>query len=85
MPESVTPFKQSSLSDTLATDQASGPLVIGIVAGEVSGDSLGADFMAQMNNLRGDIIWIGVGGSKMQAQGLQSLFPLSRLAVMGLV
>nr|WP_317199347.1 lipid-A-disaccharide synthase [uncultured Psychrobacter sp.] len=85
MPESVTPFKQSSLSDTLATYQASGPLVIGIVAGEVSGDSLGADFMAQMNNLRGDIIWIGVGGSKMQAQGLQSLFQLSRLAVMGLV
>ncbi|WP_201588191.1 lipid-A-disaccharide synthase [Psychrobacter jeotgali] len=61
------------------------PLVIGIVAGEVSGDSLGADFMQQMNNLRDDIIWVGVGGSKMQAQGLQSIFPLSRLAVMGLV
>ncbi|WP_201536347.1 lipid-A-disaccharide synthase [Psychrobacter ciconiae] len=61
------------------------PLVIGIVAGEVSGDSLGADFMAQMNNLCGDIIWVGVGGAKMQAQGLNSLFPLSRLAVMGLV
>lgn len=63
----------------------SAPLVIGIVAGEVSGDSLGADFMQQMNNLRDDIIWVGVGGTKMQAQGLQSLFPLSRLAVMGLV
>lgn len=61
------------------------PLVIGIVAGEVSGDSLGADFMRQMNNLRDDIIWIGVGGAQMQAQGLQSIFPLSRLAVMGLV
>jgi len=61
------------------------PLVIGIVAGEVSGDSLGADFMQQMNNLRDDIVWVGVGGSKMQAQGLQSIFPLSRLAVMGLV
>lgn len=61
------------------------PLVIGIVAGEVSGDSLGADFMQQMNNLRDDIVWVGVGGAKMQAQGLQSIFPLSRLAVMGLV
>ena len=61
------------------------PLVIGIVAGEVSGDSLGADFMQQMNRLRDDIVWVGVGGAKMQAQGLQSLFPLSRLAVMGLV
>lgn len=61
------------------------PLVIGIVAGEVSGDSLGADFMAQMNNLVADIVWVGVGGAKMQAQGLQSIFPLERLAVMGLV
>ncbi len=60
-------------------------LVIGIVAGEVSGDSLGADFMQQMNKLRDDIVWVGVGGAKMQAQGLQSIFPLSRLAVMGLV
>ena len=60
-------------------------LVIGIVAGEVSGDSLGADFMQQMNNLRDDIVWVGVGGTKMQAQGLNSIFPLSRLAVMGLV
>lgn len=64
---------------------ATAPLVIGIVAGEVSGDSLGADFMQQMNNLRGDIVWVGVGGAKMAAQGLQSIFPLSRLAVMGLV
>ncbi|WP_114700119.1 lipid-A-disaccharide synthase [Psychrobacter proteolyticus] len=61
------------------------PLVIGIVAGEVSGDSLGADFMRQMNNLRDDIVWVGVGGTKMQAQGLQSIFLLERLAVMGLV
>ncbi len=61
------------------------PLVIGIVAGEVSGDSLGADLMRQMNNLRDDIVWVGVGGTKMQAQGLQSIFPLERLAVMGLV
>lgn len=63
----------------------SASLVIGIVAGEVSGDSLGADFMAQMNNLRDDIVWVGVGGTKMQAQGLQSIFTLERLAVMGLV
>ena len=41
--------------------------------------------MQQMNNLRDDVVWVGVGGAKMQAQGLQSIFPLSRLAVMGLV
>lgn len=61
------------------------PLVIGIVAGEASGDNLGADFMAQMNNLYEGIVWVGVGGPQMKMQGLQSLFPLDRLAVMGLV
>ena len=49
------------------------PLVIGIVVGEVSGDALGADFMRQMNNLRDDIVWVGVGGNQMQAEGLTSV------------
>ena len=61
------------------------PIVIGIVAGEVSGDALGADFMRQMNNLRDDIVWVGVGGAQMQAQGLNSVIDMSRLSVMGLV
>ena len=68
-----------------ATTASNPPLIIGIVAGEVSGDSLGADFMQQMNALRDDIVWVGVGGEKMRAEGLQSIFPLERLAVMGLV
>lgn len=91
MTDSISYAKDTELIHQ-ATDQhlavlvtAARPLVIGIVAGEVSGDSLGADFMQQMNNLRDDIVWVGVGGTKMQAQGLQSIFPLSRLAVMGLV
>lgn len=61
------------------------PIVIGIVAGEVSGDALGADLMRQLNNIRDDIVWVGVGGSQMQAQGLSSIIDISRLAVMGLV
>lgn len=88
MTDSVTPLVSTSSVITDAQSENEGqkkPLVIGIVAGEVSGDSLGADFMQQMNNLRDDIVWVGVGGAKMQAQGLQSIFPLSRLAVMGLV
>lgn len=90
MTDSATPHKPTDLTyQTHAHDDLQqvtvAPLVIGIVAGEVSGDSLGADFMQQMNNLRDDIVWVGVGGTKMQAQGLQSIFPLSRLAVMGLV
>ena len=72
-------------TDSQISKTPTAPLVIAIVAGEVSGDSLGADFMRQMNNLRDDIVWVGVGGTKMQAQGLQSIFPLERLAVMGLV
>lgn len=61
------------------------PLTIGIVAGEASGDALGSDFMQKLNAIHSDINWVGVGGSNMQKQGLKSLFPLSRLAVMGLV
>ena len=90
MTDSATPDQYHNLIDQTETEIRSAelqtvPLVIGIIAGEVSGDSLGADFMQQMNNLRGDIVWVGVGGTKMQAQGLQSIFPLERLAVMGLV
>ncbi len=93
MTDSATPTRETDLMVQTATkhlpemqDQSKTvPLVVGIVAGEVSGDSLGADFMQQLNNLRDDIVWVGVGGTKMQAQGLQSIFPLERLAVMGLV
>ena len=90
MTDSATPDQYHNLIDQTETEIRSAelqtvPLVIGIIAGEVSGDSLGADFMQQMNNLRGDIVWVGVGGTKMQAQGLHSIFPLERLAVMGLV
>lgn len=59
-------------------------LTIGIVAGEISGDSLGADFMAQMNALCPNVRWVGVGGEKMAAQGLVSLIDMQRLSVMGL-
>src|SRR5699024_1916620 len=84
-PADITPASDTYGAFDKLPEVTSSPLVLGIVAGKVSGDSLGADFMQQMNNLRDDIIWVGVGGAKMQAQGLQSIFPLSRLAVMGLV
>ncbi|MGP5515022.1 lipid-A-disaccharide synthase [Psychrobacter alimentarius] len=84
-PNKYTDPTNSTAIDSQVAELKKSPLIIGIVAGEVSGDSLGADFMQQMNNLRDDIVWVGVGGSKMQAQGLQSIFPLERLAVMGMV
>jgi lipid-A-disaccharide synthase len=56
-----------------------------LVCGEPSGDQLGAELMAGLKTLAGDGLRIvGVGGAAMQAQGLESLFPLDDTAVMGL-
>jgi len=56
-----------------------------LVAGEVSGDKLGATFMAGLRQLKPNVTFEGVGGELMEAQGLQSLFPMDELSVMGLV
>ncbi|MDE6570940.1 MAG: lipid-A-disaccharide synthase [Alphaproteobacteria bacterium] len=50
-----------------------------IIAGEVSGDVLGAKIMREM----GDVEFVGVGGENMAAAGLRPLFPISDIAVMG--
>ncbi|WP_296764646.1 lipid-A-disaccharide synthase [Sediminimonas sp.] len=55
-----------------------------LVAGETSGDRLGAALMAGLKTLRDDVEFIGVGGPQMQAEGLDSLFPMDDLSVMGL-
>jgi len=60
------------------------PLLFGIVAGESSGDILGADLMQSLQALHPDVQFIGVGGPLMQEQGLQSLFPMEVLSVMGI-
>lgn len=58
-----------------------------VVAGEHSGDALGAKLMAALN-ARADLAdmpirYLGVGGESMAAQGLASLFPLADVTVMG--
>lgn len=60
-------------------------LRIGIVAGEASGDILGAGLLAELRQRFPDIEIEGIGGELMQAEGCRSLYPMERLSVMGLV
>lgn len=55
-----------------------------VIAGEASGDALGAALLAGLKSLRPDLQVRGIGGPLMQAEGLQSLFPMDELSVMGL-
>ena len=58
---------------------------IGVVAGEVSGDILGADLVAALRGAwDGRIELVGVGGEALGRQGLQSLFDFSELSIMGI-
>ncbi|WP_312288910.1 lipid-A-disaccharide synthase [Stutzerimonas nitrititolerans] len=61
------------------------PLTVALVAGESSGDILGAGLMQALKVRHPDVEFVGVGGARMEAEGLKSYFPLERLAVMGLV
>ncbi len=57
--------------------------LIYLVAGEESGDALGARLMAALRNRRPEVAFAGVGGARMAEQGLVSLFPMRELALMG--
>jgi lipid-A-disaccharide synthase len=55
-----------------------------LVAGEASGDALGAALMRALRDANKDIVFSGVGGKAMAREGLASLFPMTDIAVMGL-
>tara|TARA_R110000824_G_scaffold288508_3_gene476834 strand:- start:174986 stop:176131 length:1146 start_codon:yes stop_codon:yes gene_type:complete len=61
------------------------PLRIGILAGESSGDILGAGLMSALKKQFPDAKFEGIGGQLMSNQGLQSMVPMERLSVMGLL
>ncbi len=58
-------------------------LKIYMVTGEPSGDLLGSRLMHALKN-EADVSFAGVGGESMQAEGMETLFPISDLAVMGI-
>ncbi len=60
------------------------PLIY-VIAGEQSGDALGARLMHALRAARPDLSFAGIGGEAMQAQGMTSLFPMRELAIMGLL
>ena len=61
-------------------------LKIALVAGEPSGDALGAKLIHALRGCSGDTVsFVGVGGPRMEAAGLESAFPLSEVAVMGIL
>ncbi|AUG55047.1 lipid-A-disaccharide synthase [Thalassospira marina] len=63
---------------------ASRPLKIMLVAGEASGDQLGGRLMAALKRQHANITFIGVGGPRMIGEGMQSLFSMNEMSVMGL-
>ncbi|WP_072779315.1 lipid-A-disaccharide synthase [Marivita hallyeonensis] len=55
-----------------------------VVAGEASGDKLGAALMEGLRKHAGEVQFDGVGGERMQAAGLKSLFPMDEISIMGI-
>ncbi|MEQ8196156.1 MAG: lipid-A-disaccharide synthase [Rhodospirillales bacterium] len=71
--------------NTDTNENTEAPLVY-LIAGEPSGDALGARLMAALREKTGGKIrFAGIGGQRMTEQGLESLFPMNELSIMGFV
>lgn len=61
------------------------PLTIALCVGEASGDVLGAHLMAAIKRQHPDVRFVGIGGPRMLAEGMDSLYEQEKLAVRGFV
>lgn len=71
---------QNAVSEHQKMTRTKNNLKVFIIAGEVSGDVLGAKIMHAMPGVE----FVGIGGKNMADMGLKTLFPISDLAVMGI-
>ena len=55
-----------------------------LIAGEPSGDALGQSLMAGLRTLAPDVEFHGIGGPRMCGEGMESLFPMDELSIMGI-
>ena len=60
-------------------------MLVYIVAGEASGDALGARLVGALRGRRPELTFAGIGGERLAEQGMPSLFPMRELALMGLI
>jgi lipid-A-disaccharide synthase len=60
-------------------------IIIGIVAGEASGDLLGSHLMAALKEACPEVQFIGIGGARMKSVGMEVMFPMEKLAVNGYI
>lgn len=66
------------------TPTANAPLQIALIAGEDSGDQLGADLIAALRRRYPEARFVGIGGARMQAQGFESWYDIRELSLFGL-
>ena len=56
-----------------------------IIAGEVSGDLIGAKLIKSLKSINPNIKFYGIGGNLMENERVKSLFCISRIAIMGFI